>query len=141
MVFKLSAFKRAAIAVAISVPAGVFVPAALGVGATAAHASAAACIDILPGTVHGAGNILNAPPALIVSSGQCPLNTDNSQAAINVCNGGTDNADPSGTVGLTDANNAGTGVEAWVSTTGLPTSPSGEAEVDNIGISSEQQGC
>jgi len=130
----LSGIKRAVVAVAIAVPAGLFAPAVLSIGATAAHADS--CVDVLPAGTTNTNGILNtgvgSPVIGVNGSNQC-VNGDGSQVAISICDPGTSPA------------NQGIGVDTgpvdiWGAGLGT-TSPYGVVEVAGYGIAAEQTGC
>lgn len=119
-----------------------------GLGAAAAHAASNQCIGVPTGPEAG-GSVATNP----CENGNTPTDL----AQINVClpgngntgtypnsgsDGSTDSGVPAPTTGLNTGPDVGvyepaSGVSVWASTVG----PSGQAEIDGIGIASEETGC
>lgn len=146
--FKTSLTRKLAALTLAAAPlgAGTSVLASAVIGTPAAHATGeVACVDVQPGP--GATDNVVSTPVVGVGSGQCGggPNLDGSTAAINVCDGGGSanspggglNTGANGDFGYSSGSGANPENEAWFNATG----PSGQLEVDGIGIASEQTGC
>lgn len=119
--------------VAAPLGAGSSLVASAVIGTPAAHAASGACIDINPTGAH-------AGPCSAPSSPGSTTANDPSTAAINVCTGGASDSGawgagsaPAGSIVVANSGNT----QVWANTTG----PIGQAEVDGIGIASDQTGC